>query len=126
MSDSGALLRYVQRPNAVDLVEGEKALKERGRYSELVALYGQHGRHEAALDVLQALSQGPDKLPVGPQGRGWGCTGILETRWGLYSEGAQWFKGCMHGERGVDAVWLGRLHAWYQHHGRGSAEGVLC
>lgn len=31
--------RYVQRPNCVDLEAGEAALKEAGRYSELVALY---------------------------------------------------------------------------------------
>ena len=67
-SDSGALLRFVQRPNLVDLVEGESALQGAGRYSELVALYQARGQHEAALDLLRQVSQSPQELPTPPQG----------------------------------------------------------
>ena len=56
MDDTGALLRFVQRPNKVSLREGEAALKAAGRYSELVALYQEHGQYEAALDLLRTLS----------------------------------------------------------------------
>jgi hypothetical protein len=68
MHDTGALLRFVQRPNHVDLEEGEAALRSKGRYSELVALYGRRSQHEAALDLLYKLSQCPKELPVPPQG----------------------------------------------------------
>ena len=78
--DTGQLLRFVQRGNAVDLVEGRAALAEAGRYSELVALLQARGQHEAALDVLKTLSQSPDELPVPPAGKphcaaAWGCDG---------------------------------------------------
>ncbi len=56
MDDTGALLRFVQRPNKVSLGEGEAALKAAGRYSELVALYQERGQYEAALDLLRTLS----------------------------------------------------------------------
>ena len=56
MDDTGALLRFVQRPNRVSLGEGEAALRAAGRYSELVALYQERGQFEAALDLLRALS----------------------------------------------------------------------
>ena len=56
MDDTGALLRFVQRPNRVSLREGEAALKAAGRYSELVALYQERGQHSAALDLLRTLS----------------------------------------------------------------------
>jgi hypothetical protein len=36
--DTGQLLRFVQRRNVVDLTEGRAALREAGRYSEMVAL----------------------------------------------------------------------------------------
>ncbi|KAL4858204.1 Vacuolar sorting protein 39 [Chlorella vulgaris] len=68
MPDGGALLRFVQRPNCVDLEAGEAALKASGRYSELVALYQTKGRHAAALDLLRALSQSPEQLPAPAQG----------------------------------------------------------
>ncbi|KAL4436979.1 hypothetical protein ABPG75_004118 [Micractinium tetrahymenae] len=68
LPDSGALLRFVQRPNCVDLEAGEAALRSLGRYSELVALYQTKGRHAAALELLHALSQGPEQLPAAPQG----------------------------------------------------------
>ena len=67
-SDSGALLRFVQRPNLVDLAEGESALQGAGRYSELVALYQARDQHEAALDLLRQVSQSPQELPTPPQG----------------------------------------------------------
>ena len=56
MEDTGALLRFVQRPNRVSLGEGEAALRAAGRYSELVALYQERGQFEAALDLLRTLS----------------------------------------------------------------------
>ena len=56
MDDTGALLRFVQRPNRVSLEEGEAALRAAGRYSELVALYQERGQYEAALDLLRMLS----------------------------------------------------------------------
>lgn len=56
MDDTGALLRFVQRPNKVSLGEGEAALNATGRYSELVALYQERGQYEAALDLLRTLS----------------------------------------------------------------------
>lgn len=68
MKDTGALLRFLQRPSLADLAEGEAALKRCGRYSELVALYQQRGQHEAALHLLHQLSQCPDHLPVAPTG----------------------------------------------------------
>lgn len=39
LPDSGALLRFVQRPNCVDLPSAEACLRQVGRYAELVALY---------------------------------------------------------------------------------------
>lgn len=66
--DSGALLRFAQGPNMVDLKEGERALKEKGRYAELVALYKSRGSHNAALSILKAVSL-EQNLTVSPQGR---------------------------------------------------------
>ena len=68
MSDTGALLRFVQRPHAVDLEEGSAALRAAGRYSELVALLQGRGLHEPALGLLQTMSQAPASLAVAPQG----------------------------------------------------------
>ena len=68
MDDTGALLRFVQRQNDIDLREGEAALRARGRYSELVALYQHRGQHEAALDLLHTLTSSPQDLPVPPSG----------------------------------------------------------
>ncbi|KAL4430543.1 hypothetical protein ABPG77_005783 [Micractinium sp. CCAP 211/92] len=68
LPDSGALLRFVERPNCVDLEAGEAALRSAGRYSELVALYQTKGRHAAALELLHTLSQSPERLPAPPQG----------------------------------------------------------
>ena len=68
MDDTGALLRFVQRSNDVDLKEGEMVLRARGRYSELVALYQQRGQHEAALDLLHTLTLSPQDLHIPPQG----------------------------------------------------------
>ena len=56
MSDTGALLRFVQRPNRAAIGESEGALRAAGRYSELVALLQARGRHQAALDLLRALA----------------------------------------------------------------------
>ena len=69
MDDTGALLRFVQRSNEADLREGEAALRARGRYSEMVALYQQRGQHEAALDLLHTLTSSPQDLPVPPSGK---------------------------------------------------------
>ena len=66
--DTGQLLRFVQRSNVVDLVEGRASLTEVGRYSELVALLQARAHHEAALDVLKTLSQAPAQLAVPPAG----------------------------------------------------------
>lgn len=68
MEDTGALLRFVQRSNDVDLREGESALRALGRYSELVALYQQRDQHEAALNLLHTLTLSPKDLPTPPQG----------------------------------------------------------
>lgn len=38
MPDSGALLQFIERPNCIDFELGARALREAGRYSELVAL----------------------------------------------------------------------------------------
>jgi Vacuolar sorting protein 39 domain 1 len=70
MSDTGHLLRFVNRANHVDLRAGEKALRAAGRYSELVALYQHRGQHEAALDMLRTVSHTPQALPVAPEGPG--------------------------------------------------------
>lgn len=67
-SDSGALLRFVQRASSVDLGEGERALREAGRYSELVALFQARERHEEALDLLRKVSQRPHELAIPPKG----------------------------------------------------------
>ena len=67
-SDTGALLRFVQRPNAIHLSAGESALQAQGRYSELVALLQAKGQHSAALDILKKVSQKTEDLPVSPQG----------------------------------------------------------
>ena len=68
MDDTGALLRFVQRSNDIDLREGEAALRARGRYSELVALYQHRGQHEAALELLHTLTSSPQDLPIPPSG----------------------------------------------------------
>lgn len=68
MKDTGALLRFVQRPNAIDLAEGEAALRIKGRYSELVSLLKDKNRHAAALEILKKVSQRVEDLPVPPQG----------------------------------------------------------
>ena len=68
MDDTGALLRFVQRSNDTDLREGEAALRARGRYSELVALYQHRGQHEAGLDLLHTLTSSPQDLPIPPSG----------------------------------------------------------
>lgn len=57
MNDTGALLRFIQRPNSVDLATGQAALQARGRYSELVALLAARRQPEDALDLLRQLSQ---------------------------------------------------------------------
>ena len=56
MADTGALLRFVQRPNRASLPDGEAALSAAGRYSELVALYQARGRHQQALELLRTLA----------------------------------------------------------------------
>ena len=66
--DTGALLRFVQRPNSVDLAAGSASLQEKGRYSELVALLQAKGQHSAALDLLKKVSQKTEDLAVAPQG----------------------------------------------------------
>lgn len=68
MSDTGALLRFVQRPHAIDLDEGSAALQSAGRYSEQIALLQNQGLHEGALALLQTLAQHPESLEVPPQG----------------------------------------------------------
>lgn len=68
LPDSGALLRFVSRPNCVDGAVGEAALRGVGRYSELVALHQSRGQHAAALGLLRTLSQAPGELPTPPRG----------------------------------------------------------
>ena len=84
MEDTGALLRFVQRSNDVDLREGELTLRTQGRYSELVALYQQRGQHEAALNLLHTLTLSPQDLPTPPSGNPplQSCTILL---WPLHS-----------------------------------------
>ena len=67
-ADNGALLQFVQRPNAIDLESGVAALSASGRFAELVELYKAHGKHLEALDVLERLAKRPQELPVPPQG----------------------------------------------------------
>ncbi len=50
------------------LQAGRAALAAAGRYSELVALLRARGQHDAALELIQSLSQHPDSLPVPPAG----------------------------------------------------------
>ena len=76
MSDTGALLRFVQRPNAIDLATSQDALQARGRYSELVALLAARDGCDAALDLLRQLSQAPEELPVPPEGA---CSCLLQA-----------------------------------------------
>ena len=66
--DSGALLRFVQGRNYVDLEEGEVALRGQGRYAELAALYQYGGHHAQGLELLRQLSQAPEELQVTPAG----------------------------------------------------------
>ena len=68
MDDTGSLLRFVQRPNSIDLSEGVHILRSAGRYSELVALLQQHAQYDQALDLLRNLSQDPSRLDVPPKG----------------------------------------------------------
>lgn len=75
-SDTGALLRFVQRPNSIDLAAGEESLQAKGRYSEMVALLQAKGKHAAALDILKRVSQKAEDLPVAPQGS-FGSCGII-------------------------------------------------
>ena len=44
MPDTGALLRFVQNPNFVDLEEAMAVLTRHGMYAELAALYRRNGR----------------------------------------------------------------------------------
>lgn len=67
-SDTGALLLFVQRPNYVDLPEGEAALQAKGRYSELVSLLQAKGHDSSALELLKRVSQRAEDLPIPPQG----------------------------------------------------------
>jgi hypothetical protein len=79
LPDSGALLRFVQRPNSVDWVASEAALKEAGRYAELTCLYQQNSKHDLALDLIKALSTAPESLATAPQGAAAelkGCPGV--------------------------------------------------
>ncbi len=84
MDDTGALLRFVQRPNAASLAEGRAALQAAGRYSELVALYQRRGPHQAALGLLRALSQarrGACRLAQrGARGGGAGAVQVVSGR----------------------------------------------
>ena len=72
LSDTGALLRFVQRPNAVDLDEGSMALRTAGRYSELIALLQNRSLHDSAMELLQTMSLSPDSLEVPAQGESLG------------------------------------------------------
>ncbi|KAK9844012.1 hypothetical protein WJX81_001849 [Elliptochloris bilobata] len=92
MSDTGALLRFVQRPNAASLEEGRAALQAAGRYSELVALYQRRGQHQAALSLLRTLSQAPEELAMAPRGAAAelaGLTGVWAAVKYLVSVGSQ-------------------------------------
>ncbi|GMH40000.1 hypothetical protein BSKO_07904 [Bryopsis sp. KO-2023] len=66
--DTGQLLEFVQKPNSVDLVEGESALANAGRYAELAALYQSHGCHDKGMEILRKVSQDPESLEVPPSG----------------------------------------------------------
>ena len=44
MPDTGALLRFVQSPNSIDLDEAIGVLSHHGMYAELAALYRRNGR----------------------------------------------------------------------------------
>lgn len=66
--DTGAVLKFLQQPNFVDLEEGEACLNACGRYAELAALYQQHRQHAKGLALLQQLSQRPEDMPVAPTG----------------------------------------------------------
>lgn len=60
--DTGALLRFLQHPNHIDVDHGCSALTNAGRYAELAALHHSCGRHEEGLTLLQTLSQSADTL----------------------------------------------------------------
>ena len=85
MSDTGALLRFVQRPNSIELATGQEALQARGRYSELVALLAARDQGEAALDLLRQLSQAPQELSVPPEGTLEALQGSSENQIKRYS-----------------------------------------
>ncbi|GLC77792.1 hypothetical protein PLESTB_000955600 [Pleodorina starrii] len=76
MPDTGALLRFVQLPNYVDLQEGEKALAESGMYAELAALYKCNGCHDKGLELLRKLSQEPGSLTQPPRGAAADLSGL--------------------------------------------------
>lgn len=76
MPDNGALLQFVQRPNHADLDSAAAALAAAGRYVELVALYKMHGKHVAALDTLEKLTNRPSELAVPPAGAAAELTGL--------------------------------------------------
>lgn len=44
MPDTGALLRFVQNPNFIDIGDAVDVLTQHGMYAELAALYRRNGR----------------------------------------------------------------------------------
>jgi hypothetical protein len=57
LPDSGALLKFFERPNCVDFAAGEAALQRAGRYAELVALYRVSGRQVSAFFFRSAIRE---------------------------------------------------------------------
>lgn len=79
LPDTGSLLRFLQRPQSVDLDSGERALRSAGRYAELVEFSKAAGRAHVALDILKALSCAPTSLDPpaqGPAGEMAGTPGV--------------------------------------------------
>lgn len=161
LSDTGHLLRFVQRDNHVDpqvgphpraihappasnsicfawfrpscwarrlsftaedvrLQAGWAALAAAGRYSELVALLRARGQHDAALELIQSLSQHPDSLPVPPAGAAaeadrWHMAVWLALRIRVQTEPwshTAWAAGCDAHELALLTVAQGRQRTW--------------
>ena len=68
MPDTGELLRFVQKPNNIDLGDAVQVLSQHGMYAELAALYRCNGRHVEGLELLRRVSQEPQCLDVAPRG----------------------------------------------------------
>lgn len=62
LSTPGAALSFLDGSHHVSLAQGEAALLNAGRHTELVALYRSRGAHAKALSLLERLARRPHEL----------------------------------------------------------------